>query len=122
MLERAHLRDVAALLLAHRFDVTDENRLCDGIGRVLVAPAWEREAQLEGAGRVDFFHVDRRIAVEVKVKGSPSAVADQLLRYAWHPAVAGVLLVTARAQLARGMPDSLGGKPFDTCELWRSAL
>lgn len=61
--------------------------------------------------RVDFV-VDGagwRLAVEVKIKGSASAVERQLSRYARHEGVTGVVLVTTRS--THIMPPAIDGVP-----------
>jgi hypothetical protein len=49
-------------------------------------------------------------------------VLRQLLRYAGAEQVTGLVLVTARLRLARGLPDMLRGKPLRTVATWRGAL
>lgn len=70
-----------------------------------------------GRDRVDFlvdFSIDTesfRIAVECKVAGGPSAVMEQLLRYAQSHHVDGIILVTSR-NTHRFSTPSLSGKLF----------
>lgn len=124
---RARLRAARDSILGYRCDPTTENGLRQQLAVILEPFGWRREARLygrdgEAIGYVDFFHDVLALAVEIKVAGSPSAVAEQLVRYADSPMVNGLLLVTARAALGRGMPPTICGKPFETCELWRTAL
>ena len=104
----AELERLATLLSTRRFWHSSEDELQRGIALVLdeAGIAYAREAELSAGERVDF--LVGAVGVEVKVAGSLSQVARQLLRYAPH--VDGLLLVTARAQLD-AFPPTLGGKP-----------
>lgn len=83
----------------------------------------EREVAVSGArGRIDFYVPDVQLGIELKVKGGPSEVARQLLRYAEAPEIAGLMLVTGRARLAAGLPDTLSGKPLRVVATWRGGL
>ena len=73
-----------------------------------------REHRLDARSRPDFLvwtGAATGIAVEVKIAGSPQDVLRQLLRYAEHPAVSGVLLVTTRSRHRGIVPAELLGKP-----------
>jgi hypothetical protein len=70
-----------------------------------------REYTFGPSERVDFL-VDGggwRLAVEVKIKGSASAVERQLSRYARQSGVTGVVLVTTRS--THIMPPDIEGVP-----------
>ena len=69
----------------------------------------EREARLSQADVLDFL-VAGRIVVEVKMDQSPMTVTRQLRRYAEHPKVTHIVLVTTRAK-HRSVPLELAGKP-----------
>jgi hypothetical protein len=116
------LRRVTDWLSAFRFDCADEYRLQAGVAMVLSANGcrFEREAVLSDADRVDFLTASG-LAIECKVDGSPADVTRQLLRYLIHDRVAGLLLVTARSQLAATV-RGLGPKPARAIALARSAL
>lgn len=89
--------------------VCSEVELQAWIARVLDAHgiAHVREAALGDAGRPDF--LVGRVAVEVKVGGSRTALIRQVQRYAAHPDVSEVVVVTTR--LAHRLPATLAGKP-----------
>jgi hypothetical protein len=70
---------------------------------------YRREHPLGEAGRIDF--LVGRVGIEVKVRGSSADVGWQLLRYAEHSEVDGILLVTARAQ-HRELPAAMHDKPL----------
>lgn len=120
--ENVVLEAVIASLRKRRFNYQNEKDLQAGIEAVLQADGFEfvREHALGDAGTIDFL-VAGFLGVEVKIKGSPSEVARQLLRYAGCPEVKGLVLVTGRAALAT-LPSVLLGKPLALVELWRSFL
>lgn len=115
------LRLVVALR-RRRFNYRNEKDLQAGIEAALKADGFDfvREFQLGDAGVIDFL-VAGCVGIEVKIKGSPSEVARQLLRYAARDAVRGLVLVTGRAALS-ALPNALMGKPLMLVELWRSFL
>jgi hypothetical protein len=80
----------------------------------------EHECPLSGRreDRVDFFYGG--VAIEVKVDGSTSEVTAQLQRYALHPSVREILLVTTRSR--HTVPAELGGKPVTVLLLRKHAL
>lgn len=83
----------------------------DDVDQVLSAAGvtFTREARLDARDRPDFLTTSG-LAIELKVAGGRSAVVRQLLRYAEHEEVTGILLVTSRSRHL-GLPDLLGGKP-----------
>lgn len=115
--------DLLAALRSYKFRYSCEKDLQDGIAKALLSKSipFVREKKI-GARRdtIDFL-VDGRIGLEVKIKGSPTAVAKQLLGYAGCPEVEEILLVTGRARLGR-LPATLGGKRLHVLPLWSSFL
>lgn len=73
------------------------------------------EYSLARADRPDFFvtapGADIGTAVEVKVKGSLSDLTRQVFRYAEHPTVSGILVVTTK-HAHRNLPAEVMGKPL----------
>lgn len=117
-----HFDRIAGALRCLRFAWASEAEFQSGVELAFQAGsvAVSREYSLGAAGRADFFllaGVNRGIAIELKVKGSPAAVLRQLHRYAEVDAVLGVVLVTASMRLA--IPDELAGKPGRTIFLSR---
>lgn len=102
---------VTAVLRAHAFHVSHEEELQGAIAQLLdeAAIPFVREHRLSAADRVDFMFSEG-VALEVKVDGSLSSVLRQLHRYAQHPDVERMLLVTTRAT-HRAVPAVLSGKP-----------
>lgn len=92
--------------------VTTEMELHDYLEPILrTLGRVSREYTFGPSERVDFL-VDGagwRLAVEVKVKGSASAVERQLSRYARQSGVTGVVLVTTRS--THIMPPDIEGVP-----------
>ena len=111
----ARLRE---LLAGQRFRLRTEEDLQEGIARNLESAGipFEREFILSPGDRVDFLVGD--IALEVKVAGSLRRVVAQLVRYAAHERVRGVLLVTTRA-CAVVPPVEINGKPVSALLLLR---
>lgn len=109
------LNQIGSSICSRRYRFSDETMLQNGIAKVLAEDgiAFEREYPL-GRDRVDFFV--QGIALEVKVDGSLSEVTRQLHRYAQHPDVQIVALVTTKSQHCR-MPSEMAGKPVRVIHL-----
>lgn len=76
-----------------------------------------REFRLDARSRLDLFVRPAHsrpgtpgLAVEVKTAGGLPAISRQLLRYAEHAEVSGILLVTTRSA-HKNLPEDLLGKP-----------
>ncbi len=117
--------EIAALLERHRFRFTSERELQEGValafGRASID--FVREASLSGMGTIDFL-VEGGVGVELKIGGTLAETTRQLHRYAGHPTVRELLLVTSSARLGRGneLPTSMQGKPLHVARLLRSIL
>jgi hypothetical protein len=116
--------DVARLLRSRRFTFIGEAELQGAIATLLGQEGivFERERQLGAAGRIDFYLPDTALGIEVKVEGSPSAVARQLMRYAEHDEIRQILLVTSRARAGSLIRHRLNGKRVDVLTLWEGML
>lgn len=97
------LTDVLNAVRSHRYHCTNEDELQQGLHVALLAAGLpsRREVRLHDScgaalGRVDILVGD--VAVEVKVKGQPDAVARQLARYGRSPWVHHLVLVTTSAR------------------------
>lgn len=115
--------DIARLLSQGRFDLSTETKCQADIETLLLAslPAGvvSREHRLSPADRPDFLVFDS-IVIEVKVKGAGrAAIERQLLRYAVHPQVTGLVLATG---VAMSLPDRLYGKPLAVVSMGRAWL
>ncbi len=114
---------VVLALRKRRFNYSGEKELQEGVEQVLSEEAipFEREKILpDGAGTIDFL-VDGRIGIEIKIKGSPSEVTRQLLRYCECVQVGELVLVTARVTLGK-LPPEILGKKLTVVNLWRTFL
>jgi len=122
MTEGIEVEAVMKALGARRLTFRTEAELQDLIGRVFSEAKipFEREVRLGPASRIDFI-VGEDIGLEVKVDGSPSAVAEQILRYCGSPRLSCVLLVTSKARLGK-LPPRILGKRVEVLALWRSML
>jgi len=100
---------------------TGEREVQDGLALIFQHEriAFEREVALTPEDRIDF--LVGAIGVEVKIKGGPSAVLEQLTRYAQHDRVRALLLVTQRVQLAN-LGGEIDGKPLRTLAVWRGLV
>jgi hypothetical protein len=128
----ARMRTVVETILAHRITGLDEYHLQAGLAKLFAQEglAFEREAVLTTADRIDFLHPDG-IGIECKVKDSPSKVAAQVVRYLKHDRVLGLILVTNQVRLGHSLPGSLSitgldgvvrDKPILVAALWRNHL
>jgi hypothetical protein len=115
-------KDVAMFLRGKRFNFADEKELQDGIAQAFTQSGvrFRREVRLAESDIIDFV-VEPGIGLEVKVAGSPSAVASQLLRYLGSPDISSLILVTARQRLGN-LPSSFLEKPVYVVGLWRGML
>lgn len=91
------LKDVVRELCRYRFAHSSEEELQAALAEVLAPLGFQREYHLGAAGRVDFYSPSSSIGVEVKVDSGPGPVVRQLARYAEHPEISGLVLVTTRA-------------------------
>lgn len=112
---------VAEAIRSYRFHYTGEKALQEGIAKVFTLRGirFERERPID-QGVIDFF-VEGGIGVEIKTKGSPSAVARQLISYAECAEVAEIVLITGRSRLGR-LPEKILGKRLTVVTLWESFL
>jgi hypothetical protein len=108
--------EIRDLLLHHRLQAGTEALLQAGIEEVLqnAQVPFLREHRLSPQDRPDF--MVGGVAIEVKIDQGWRAVLRQLSRYAAHPEVKEILLVTARMQHG-AVPESIQGKPIVTCVL-----
>lgn len=113
---------VVKALKQHRFNYSSEKELQEGVEHVLMAHAipHEREKVLGKFGTIDFL-VDGRIGLEIKTKGSPSAVARQLMRYFECDMVSELILVTGKSGLGK-LPPRMLSKKLTVVSLWESFL
>lgn len=109
---------VATLIRSHRYSYASEVELHEQLERVLVTAGVPvvREVRLTERDRIDLMAGD--VGIEVKVKGQRSPLR-QLGRYAEHPSVQGLLLVTTRAA---NLPSHLRGKPVSVVSLLTNGL
>lgn len=106
--------DLADTLKKYRYPFWNEQALQDALEEVLIENgiAYVRECIL-GSDRIDFVaDVDgSRIAIECKVDGGPSAVLEQVIRYAEREEIGAVILVTSK-RTHRFAKTEFQGKPF----------
>ncbi len=106
--------DLVAEILRYHYDLSCEKRLQDGLEVALrdrAELAIEREFILSSKDRIDFFHPDSGVGIEVKTDGGLAQVGLQLIRYAKHSNIRGLILVSTKAA-HMALPEDIGGKPF----------
>lgn len=105
------MNEIIELLMSHRLRFGTELQLQDDVEAVLSSARilFDREKRL-GGDPIDFLTL-HGIGIECKVAGSPSAVLEQLVRYAQSPQVQSLILVTSR-HTHRFSCEEIGGKPF----------
>lgn len=112
--------DVVRVLGTCRLPLADEMQTHRAIAVALDAAGirYEREVRLDARSRVDFI-IDTGIALEVKIKGSATAIYRQCERYAAFPIVREIVLATNRSM---GMPSEINGKSMYVLKLGRAWL
>lgn len=106
---------VAATLENYRYAYGNEDELQLHLANVLDG-GWTtiREYPL-GTGRIDIYVPELRVGVEVKVAGKAPEVLRQLARYANHPDIDALVLVTNR--LRHRFAADVAGVPLVTVTL-----
>lgn len=94
--------------------VFDERDLQEQLSQAATRAGIEHRREARVGGKLDRpdFLIDG-VAVEVKVGGSYNALLRQIFRYAAHPDVIGILVVTTRRTHDR-LPDLILDKPVAT--------
>lgn len=115
------LRIVETLRLT-RFRAVREKDLQEAVAEVLRRKRirFEREVRLGPRDIIDF--KVGKVGVEVKTKGSSTAVLRQVMRYLAYPSVAELIIVSSRARSTLGFPMEIMGKPVSVVHLWRGFL
>lgn len=104
------LDTVVRLLVAVRFNFTNEEELQAGIALALAPLEHAREVILDGASRIDF--MVGNVGLEVKIGGGISPLTRQLARYAAHERISALVVVTAKEQHRLQLPAAINGKPL----------
>ena len=110
---------VISTIQSHRFRYSEEEDLQEGIAAVLTAAGLDvqREVHLDERDRIDL--LVGSIGIEVKVAGSAEDAFRQLARYARHPEIEHLVLVTSQYQR---LVKEVAGKPLTTISLALAAL
>lgn len=113
---------VADLLDGYRFRGLCEDDYQRSIETVLTdaGVSHRREVQLTARDRIDF--MVEAVGVEVKTQGSAVNLLRQLGRYAQHPDVEELLVVSTVTRLVRGLPAAVHGVPVTATVLRGPAL
>jgi len=115
--------ELAAVIQGYTYVFSSEVELQDGIEEVLKAAgiAYKREVILSKEDRIDFFVEEGGIGMEVKTKGSISALTRQVHRYVQFESIQGILIVTPLGRLT-SLPGAINGKPVIVSHLIESCL
>lgn len=109
--------EIVRLLQRHRFDLSTEKHLQEGVQKAFDAAgvSFEREKRLSSTDIPDFF-VKGGIVVECKMrkKAKKMEVYRQLSRYAEHKEVTTIILAS---NLSIGLPAEIQGKPVYSASL-----
>lgn len=120
-METAMFTQIKALLQGQKLVTFDEKQLQYQIMGILGStpgfPFFCKEYPLAGAGIIDFFIGGP--GIEVKIKGSPMGIYRQLERYAKHPEVTELILITAKSMT---LPETIEGKPANFIQLSKAWL
>lgn len=111
--------DLLHVLSSIRAPLTDEKLTQEEIARQLdiAGVAYDREVRLCERDIVDF--LIEKTAIEVKIKGSGSAILRQLDRYSRHDSINHIVLMTSKSIIA---PRTLNDKPLTVISLSRAWL
>ena len=111
---------VRRLLGEYHFMFSTEVELQDQIALALAQgkEPFEREFALTRRDRPDFY-LPGGIVLEVKTAEATTSILRQLKRYADHPQVTEVVLVSSRPH---NLPPALSQKPVSNVSLWRGGL
>jgi hypothetical protein len=90
---------------------SNEAQIQEQLAHILEPLGFVREFALSKSDRIDFYHPENRLGVEVKVKSSLQTVLRQLGRYVLSPQIDGLVLATTQAKHL-DLPEVLGGKPL----------
>lgn len=105
---------VAQILSRHRFDLSDEKVTQAQIADALIAGGVEhrREVRLSQHDRPDFLLPASGLAIEVKLRAGRMDIWRQLVRYAAHEAVRGLMLIWWEPHLDGGRWQSEADVPI----------
>ncbi|WP_214565925.1 hypothetical protein [Aliiroseovarius lamellibrachiae] len=100
--------------------VSTEAAMQDAVEQALTDHAFpfERELRMGSSNRIDFM-VQGGIGIEVKTRCARRQIHRQLARYADHPDVNALILVTGTFT---GLPVTLNGKPLFLVSSGRASL
>jgi hypothetical protein len=109
MLGRYTVIDMCRAIGQRAYDISTERALQEGISARLneLGFAHRREVGLTQTDRIDF--MIGRLGIEVKTKGSRSALLRQIHRYAQSEEIDELLLVTSSPPLANFLPETVVG-------------
>ncbi len=99
-----------------KLTILDEEALQAQVEKALKSAniPYQREFSLSPKDRPDF--MVRSTVIEIKIAHSAAAIHRQLIRYAEHGAVAGLVLMSLRP--VTGLPPLIYGKPIRQFSVW----
>jgi hypothetical protein len=110
MSRAVYVADVIQVVAASKFSLINEKRLQSELADAFSDNGleFEREHRLEGSRNVVDFMFPGVLAVEVKLRQAKASIYRQLQRYAKHPSVEKILLIS---NTPMGLPTEIHGKP-----------
>ena len=120
--KKVNASSVAAAIGRYRFRSQKEKLLQEAIASALGQEGldFKREVEVAPGSVIDFLVGD--VGIEVKVTGGSTAVLRQIMRYLESDQVKSLVLITARAQSAKGFPGTIMGKEVKVVTLWAGFL
>lgn len=103
------LEEIIKVLKSYQLPLEDEKETQAAIGEAFQEnqiPA-SPEFRLDNRSIIDFYCSEKRIGIEVKLKGSTTKIFSQCERYCQFDAIDCLILLTRKTM---GMPEKINGK------------
>lgn len=99
------------------FQFENRDELLDAVDNALFDGGFvfHRDCLLVDCGRIDFYVSSGRVGIAVRTAGMSNEVLDHMWRYAAHPKVESLILITPR--WSHTLPDKLAGKTVSVVKI-----
>lgn len=105
------LENLVTHLSRLRFTASTEAQIQEQLATILEPMGFVREHPLSKADRIDFYHPESKLGLEVKVKASLTTILRQLGRYTQSSEIDTLVLASTQGRHLN-LPETLGGKPL----------